>query len=80
MTSTHMESRPPLAGFALLRTMADKLVARIVARSRSHSIWHSGVRLASHHLADTHAPLGRLRSRRPAFLPCGAQLPARAAK
>ena len=23
MTSTHMESRPPLAGFALLRTMAD---------------------------------------------------------
>ena len=23
MTSAHMESRPPLAGFALLRTMAD---------------------------------------------------------
>ena len=66
MTSAHMESRPPLAGFALLRTMADKLVARIVARSRSHSLWHSGFCLASHHLADTHAPMGGLRgSRRP---------------
>ena len=66
MTSAHMESRPPLAGFALLRTMADKLVARIAARSRSHSLWHSGFCLASHHLADTHAPMGGLRgSRRP---------------